>query len=176
MFKIWIFGDSFSANATVHSWTHLLGTYGKVVLRSNNGSSEHRIWKTYQQNKRFIKPDDIVIFCHTSTSRVYLKSGSDLLSRKLLSHPVCDLIFGDVFAKKETKFINILKTIWDDEYFEDTYNLLVEDLKRVPRSVHINFFDDNIYNTIWKENPGKVNHMNNTGNLLVLQQLVREFP
>jgi hypothetical protein len=176
MFKIWIFGDSFSANATVHSWTHLLGTYGKVVLRSNNGSSEHRIWKTYQQNKRFIKPADIVIFCHTSTSRVYLKSGADLLSRKLLSHPVCDLIFGDVFAKKETKFINILKTIWDDEYFEDTYNLLVEDLKRVPRSVHVNFFDDNIYNTIWKENPGKVNHMNNTGNLLVLQQLVREFP
>jgi hypothetical protein len=176
MFKIWIFGDSFSANETTHSWLHLLKTYGKVVPRSHNGSSEHRIWKTYQQNKRFIKPNDVVIFCHTSASRVYLKSGSNLLSRKLLSHPVCDLIFGDVFAKQETKFINILKTVWDDEYFEDTYNLLVEDLKRVPRSVHINFFDAGIYNTIWQTNPGKINHMDNTGNLLVLQQIVRELP
>lgn len=176
MFKIWIFGDSFSGNATSHSWTHLLGAYGKVVLRSHNGSSEHRIWKTYQQNKRFIKPADIVIFCHTSASRVYLKSGITTLSRQLLSHPVCDLIFGDVFAKREKNFINILKTIWDDEYFEDTYNLLVTDLKHVPRSVHINFFDDGIYNNIWQEHPGNINHMNNTGNLLVLQQLIKELP
>lgn len=176
MFKIWIFGDSFSANATIHSWTHLLGAYGTVVSRSNNGSSEHRIWKTYQQNKRFIKSRDIVIFCHTSMSRVYLKSGADLLSRKLLSHPVCDLIFGDVFAKREKNFISILKNIWDDEYFEDTYNLLVKDLKCVPRSIHINFFDDGIYNNIWQAHPGKINHMNNTGNLLVLQQLVQELP
>jgi len=176
MNKIWIFGDSFSANATTHSWTHLLGTYGKVVLRSHNGSSEHRIWKTYQQNKRFIKPNDMVIFCHTSSSRIYLKSGTSLLSRTLLSHPFCDLIFNDVFAKKEKKFISILKTIWDDEYFEDTYNLLVDDLKRVPNSVHINFFETGIYNSIWQAHPGRINHMDNTGNLLVLQQLVREFP
>lgn len=176
MNKIWIFGDSFSANTTSHSWTHLLETYGKVVVRSHNGSSEHRIWKTYQQNKRFIKPTDIVIFCHTSSSRVYLKNGATSLSRLLRSHPFCDLIFNDVFVKKETNFINILKTIWDDEYFEDTYNLLVDDLKRVPRSIHINFFDDGIYNSIWQAHPGKVNHMDNTGNLLVLQQIVREFP
>jgi hypothetical protein len=176
MFKIWIFGDSFSANATTHSWAHLLETYGKVVIRSNNGSSEHRIWKTYQENKRFIKSEDIVIFCHTSASRVYLKTGVTSLTRRLLSHPFCDLIFGDVFAKKETKFINILKTIWDDEYFEDTYNLLVEDLKRVPRSVHISFFNEGIYNTIWQAHPGKINHMDNAGNLLVLQQIVRELP
>lgn len=175
MNKIWIFGDSFSANATTHSWTHLLETYGKVVLRSHNGSSEHRIWKTYQQNKRFIKVDDIVIFCHTSTSRVYLKSGVGLLSRTLLSHPFCDLIFSDVFAKKEKKFISVLKTIWDDEYFEDTYNLLVDDLKRVPNSVHINFFHEGIYNNIWQAHPGKINHMDNTGNLLVLQQLLRDM-
>lgn len=176
MNKIWIFGDSFSANHTQHSWTHLLEAYGKVVPRSNNGSSEHRIWKSYQQNKRFIKPTDIVIFCHTSASRVYLKTGSSLLSRILPSHPYCDLIFSDVFAKKEQKFIDILKTIWDDEYFEDTYNLLVTDLKRVPRSIHINFFEEGIYNNIWNQHPGKVNHMDKTGNLLVLQQIVRELP
>jgi hypothetical protein len=176
IFKIWIFGDSFAGNATSRSWAHMLEAYGKVVIRSHNGSSEHRIWKTYQQNKRFIKPDDIVIFCHTSASRVYLKTGVESLTRQLLSHPFCDLIFGDVFAKKEQNFINILKTIWDDEYFEDTYNLLVTDLKRVPRSVHINFFDSGIYNTIWQANPGKINHMDDTGNLLVLQQIVRELP
>lgn len=175
MFKIWIFGDSFSANATSLSWVNMLGTYGKVVIRSHNGSSEHRIWKSYQQNKRFIKSNDIVVFCHTSSSRIFLKTGVSSLTRQLLSHPFCDLIFGDVFAKKETKFINILKTIWDDEYFEDTYNLLIEDLKRVPRSIHISFFDKGIYNNIWQSNPGKINHMDNIGNLLVFQELATQL-
>lgn len=176
MLKIWIFGDSFSANTTSRSWTHLLKTYGNVVVLAHNGSSEHRIWKTYQQNKHLIEPKDIVIFCHTSPSRVYLKKGVTSLSRKLSSHPLCDLIFGDVFAKQEKNFIKLLETIWDDEYFDDTYNLLVADLKRVPRSLHISFFDSGIYNSIWQEHPGGVNHMDNTGNLLVLQQILRELP
>lgn len=176
MTKFWIFGDSFAASTSANSWTHLLETYGNVTAFAQNGSSEHRIWKTYQQNKHRIGNTDTVVFCHTSTSRVYLKNNSSLLSRTLASHPVCDLIFNDVFAKKENKFISILKTIWDDEYFEDTYNLLVEDLRRVPNSVHISFFNPGIYNSIWQSHPGKTNHMDATGNLLVLQQLLRELP
>lgn len=176
MSKFWIFGDSFAASSSSRSWTHMLETYGKVVPRAHNGSSEYRIWKSYQKNKRFIKPTDVVIFCHTSSSRVYLKDGVTSLSRLLPSHPFCDLIFNDIFVKKENKFISILKTIWDDEYFEDTYNLLVDDLKRVPNSVHIDFFTPGIYNSIWQAHPGKTNHMDNTGNLLVLQQLLRELP
>lgn len=176
MARIWIFGDSFAANRTTHSWTHLLETYGKVVTRSHNGSSEYRIWKAYQENKQCINPDDAVIFCHTSTSRVFLKNNETSLTRMLPSHPWSDIVINDVCAKKEERFINVLKTIWDDDYFEDTYNLLVADLERVPNSVHLNFFTPGIYNAIWKEHPGNVNHMNHHGNILVLQQIVREMP
>jgi len=176
MAKIWIFGDSFGASTSSRSWTQLLSAYGRVVVKASNGSSEHRIWKSYQQSKQYIKPEDTVIFCHTSPGRIFLKNTETILSRLLPSHPLCDLILSDIIAKKENKFIKILKSIWDDEYFDDTYNLLVEDLKRVPRSVHINFFENGIYQTIWKQYPGRINHMDRKGNLLVLQQLVRNLP
>jgi len=171
MKKIWIFGDSFAASESKDSWTTFAGQ--TVVNKSKNGSSEYRIWKTYQDFKHDIHETDTVIFCHTSSSRIYLKNSESLSSRLLASHPVCDLIFSDVFAKKEIKFIKILKEIWDDDYFQDTYNLLVADLKTVPNSVHLNFFDAGVYNTIWKDNPGKINHMDSTGNNLVKIELLK---
>lgn len=173
--KIWIFGDSFSASTESRSWTKLLSLYGEVVVKSSNGSSEYRIWKTYQENKQYIHKDDRVIFCHTSSSRIFLKNTETILSRLLPSHPLCDLIISDLVSKKENKFLKILKSIWDDEYFEDTYNLLINDLKSVPKSIHINFFEPGLYNSIWKNYPGKINHLDSTGNLLVLQQLARQL-
>lgn len=176
MAKIWIFGDSFASNKTSESWTQLLSPYGSVVVKSANGSSEYRIWKTYQDNKNNVEPDDCVVFCHTSYSRVFLKNNETLLSRLLPSHPLCDLIFSDVLAKNENKFIKILRSIWDDDYFKDTYNLLLKDLKTVPRSIHINFFEPGVYNSIWQTYPGKINHLSSLGNLLVVQQLARNLP
>lgn len=175
MDKIWIFGDSFASSKADESWTQLLSAWGQVVNKAQNGSSEYRIWKTYQQNKEFIGANDRVIFCHTSHSRIFLKNTESLLSRLLPSHPFCDIIFGDIISKKENKFINVLRTIWDDEYFEDTYNLLVNDLKNTPKSVHINFFETGLYNSIWRTCPGKINHLSITGNLLVLQELARRL-
>jgi hypothetical protein len=175
MAKIWIFGDSFSSSKSADSWTQLLSPYGQAVIKSSNGSSEYRIWKTYQENKNNIDFDDRIIFCHTSYSRVFLKNSETLLSRLLPTHPLCDLIFSDVLAKNENKFVKILKTIWDDDYFKDTYDLLLKDLKTVPRSIHINFFEPGIYNSIWEKYPGKINHLDSTGNLLVVQQLARNL-
>ena len=167
---VWIFGDSFAANKNKKAWTNLLGK--RVVNRATNGSSEYRIWKTYQRARADIRPDDIVIFCHTSYSRVYLKNTvTDLLSRFLPSHPACDLIMSDIQSKNETKFINILKSIWDDVYFYDNYNLFVDDLKRVPNSIHINFFEDNIYRFVYLKNKGNINHMDENGNMVVAQYI-----
>lgn len=176
MARIWIFGDSFAASSNPLSWTQLLKQHTKVITRAHNGSSEHRIWKCYQGNKELIRADDIVIFCHTSPSRVYLKNSSSSLSRLLPSHPWCDLIFNDVFAKKEHKFIKILKEIWDEEYFQDTYNLYRKDLEKVPRSIHIDFFSPGFYNTTWKENTGRINHMDRNGNMLVFKKIEKELP
>jgi hypothetical protein len=168
--NIWIFGDSFAASKHKHSWTKLLN--GRVVNRATNGSSEYRIWKAYQQAKVDIKPADKIIFCHTSYSRVYLKNTVvDLLSRLLPTHRFCDIIIADVQHKQESKFINILKSIWDDVYFYDNYNLLVEDLKRVPNSIHINFFEDSAYRYAYQNHPGTINHMDTEGNSIVGMQV-----
>jgi len=163
---VWIFGDSFAANKNKNAWTNMLGQ--RVVNRASNGSSEYRIWKSYQHAKDDISNEDTVIFCHTSYSRVYLKNTvTDLLSRMLPSHPACDLILSDIQSKKETKFISILKTIWDDVYFYDNYQLIVNDLKRVPNSIHLNFFEDSFYRSVYLENPGRINHMDENGNRIV---------
>jgi hypothetical protein len=164
--KIWIFGDSFAASKHKHSWTKLLKHI--VVNRASNGSSEYRIWKSYQSAKKDIKPEDKVIFCHTSYSRVFLKNTVvDLLSRLLPSHIFCDIILADIQDKKETKFINVLKTIWDDVYFYDNYKLLEEDLKRVPNSIHLNFFENTEYRDVYIHHKGTINHMDQIGNLVI---------
>jgi hypothetical protein len=168
--NIWIFGDSFAASNHRHSWTLMLGH--PVINYASNGSSEYRIWKTYQQSKSNIKPGDKVIFCHTSYSRVFLKNTvTDLLSRMLPSHVFCDIILADIQHKQETKFINTLKCIWDDSYFYDNYKLLVDDLKRVPNSIHLNFFEDSEYRYIYQNHLGSINHMDQEGNLMVSVKL-----
>ena len=176
MNKIWIFGDSFASSNHSYAWTSLLSDYGNVINEASNGSSEYRIWKKYQTNKRYITGNDIVIFCHTSPSRIFLKDNASILSRIIPSHPLCDLIFSDIFSKRETKFINILKEIWDDEYFQDTFDMLVKDLHSVPNSIHVSFFEDSLYNILWKDYPGNINHLNMTGNQLVFQHIIKQLP
>jgi len=176
MNKIWIFGDSFASSKHSYAWTSLLADRGTVINQASNGSSEYRIWKKYHANKQLITDNDIVIFCHTSPSRIFLKDNSSLLSRMLPSHPLCDLIVNDIFAKQENRFIKILKEIWDDEYFQDTFDMLVSNLKSVPNSIHLNFFEAGVCNTAWKDFPGEINHLNITGNQLVFQHIVKQLP
>jgi hypothetical protein len=167
---IWIFGDSFSASKNLESWVSLLNE--PVNNFSSNGSSEYRILKNYYAQQHNIAMTDCVIFVHTSPTRIFLKDDKSISSRQLESHPNCDIIINDVFEKKEKEYIKILESIWDDEYFNDTFNLIVDKLQTVPNSVHLTFFEtvraDLIQlNYIWTTNPGNTNHMNEIGNRLV---------
>lgn len=178
MKSLFVFGDSFSADRSKESWVSLLSNDYDIQNYSNNGSSEHRIWKEYQTHKHQIRSDDLVLFCHTSPSRVYLQDSKTNSSRQLSSHPKCDLIFEDVYSKKEKEFIQILETVWDDEYFNDTYNLLIKDLKAVPQSLHITFFDlatVQSFNHIWKTYPGNINHLSPQGNKIVYMMLKQSW-
>lgn len=169
---IWIFGDSFANSSDESSWSYMLSVMCDVNNKSSNGSSEYRIWKNYKLHNSKIASDDIVIFCHTSPYRIFLKDDQALSSRQLSTHKSCDLIINDVFGKNETSFIELLKTIWDDQFFEDTYNLYVKDLKKVPNSIHLSFFDNDLVDSLkctWEDNKGSVNHMNNEGNEIVLK-------
>ena len=171
---IWIFGDSFSANTSSSSWTTMLSAQYSVTNLASNGSSEYRIWKTYQNHKHKIVEKDTVIFCHTSPSRIFLKDTETLLSRMLSTHRSCDLIINDVFSKRESKFIKVLRTIWDEDFFSDTYNLYLDNLLLVPNSIHFTFFDSTKVETfkdIWASNPGTINHMTPHGNELILDKI-----
>jgi hypothetical protein len=160
---IHVFGDSFSIDKSNDSWVTRLN----ATSYSTRGASQYRIWKTYQLNKHLIEQDDIILFCHTSPYRIFLKTNSTLLSRLLPSHLVCDIIINDIIAKKELKFISILNTIWDEDYFYDTYLLLVNDLMKVPNSFHFTFFESDLIHSFyktWKNNAGSINHLSVNGN------------
>ena len=170
---IHIFGDSFSNNSK--GWPGLIGSNSV----GSNGASEYRIYRTYLDRKHTIGPKDIVVFCHTHWSRIYLKDTVPSLTRKLASHPICDLVLRDVLEKNETQFIKTLESIWDEEYFKHTYQLYLHQLTTVPNSVHVTFFKD-IYHPkllnlsqIWAEHPGKINHMTDQGNSLAAEQIIQ---
>lgn len=167
---IWIFGDSFSASDNLESWVSLLNEPANNF--STNGSSEYRILKNYYAQQSNIAQTDWVIFVHTSPTRIFLKDDKVTSSRQLESHPTCDIIINDIYEKKEKEYIKILESIWDDSYFNDMFDLIVDKLQAVPNSVHLTFFEttrnDLIQlNYVWATNPGNTNHMNEDGNRLV---------
>ena len=174
--KIWIFGDSFANNDSIYSWVSLLAKSHTVINKSSNGSSEYRIYKTYNQHKDQIHSTDHVLFVHTSSSRIYLREDQDLDSRKLNSHKNCDLIFSDIYHKKEQKYIDILESIWDDTYFDDNYLLLLDKMLNVANSTHITFFENHhglySYYDTYVNNKGSINHMNEKGNVIVYNDIV----
>lgn len=169
---IWIFGDSFSANPK--GWPGMFET--KSI--GTNGASEYRIYRNYLKAKDAIEPSDKVIFCHTHWSRVFLKDQARISSRSLESHPFCDLIVNDIFSKNELVFMDILGTIWDEEFLKTTHKLYLEKLLSVENSFHISFFDESYtgvhqLHLIWQQNKGKINHMNQQGNSLVYDFLIK---
>lgn len=174
---LWIFGDSFSFYKNKASWPNLLTASIHVNNYSTNGSSEYRIWKSYLQHKSKISSNDLVLFCHTSPSRIYLKNDVLSISRKLSSHLHCDILLNNVFANNETKFINLLSTIWDEEYFNDMYSLLVSKMVGIPNSIHVTFFEikeKSVHNfhTLWNDNIGNINHLSVDGNVKVKNKLL----
>lgn len=173
--KVWIFGDSFAASRSKYSWTALLSSKYDVVVYASNGSSQYRIWKAYKQVKDEIDPEDCVLFCHTSPYRVFLKNNSTILSRLLPSHPYCDIIINDIIEKKESKFIKILRSIWDEEYFVDTHDLLLRDMDS-PHCLHFTFFESETlksFHKVWQENKGGINHMSAKGNRIMFEKVAQ---
>lgn len=171
---IYIFGDSFAADNS--GWP---GLFGEVKNFATRGSSEYRIWRKYTEHRHCIAITDTVIFCHTSWSRVYLKDeNTSLLSRSLASHPQCDILLGDITAKRETKFMNIIGEIWDEDFQKYIHSKVITDCMDVPNSIHISFFQENKkygiqdFSKYRYDYPGKTNHMDKVGNNLVAGELL----
>lgn len=174
---LYIFGDSFSSETDDHNaWVNLLKDIFEVKNYSQRGISEYRIWKNYRIHKDSLQKDSRILFCHTSPYRIYLKDSYCSISRNLKTHPYCDIILKDIYSKNEKDLIKIVESIWDEDYFEDHFNLVLEELLRVKNSFHISFFDlsANILNLnlLWKNHQGKINHLDIEGNRLAAEKII----
>lgn len=173
--KILILGDSFSANSS--GWPSMIG--GDITNLSQNGVGEYKIM--LQSRKTDLTQFETIIVCHTSPWRVHTRFHPIHHSNRLRNEN--DFLLSDVeyHSKYDNQMLDVKKYLekyMDPSYQMDVYGLIVKELKTIPNSLHITFHDDqdtsiikNNYHSIWLENKGTINHMNNTGNLIVSEHI-----
>ena len=143
--KILICGDSFAVDYTVvnkndEGWSSMLANDFTITNCAQAGISEYKILK--QLERQNLHNYNVIIVAHTSPYRVHIKSNPMHLTSPL--HKNADLIYNDVISHyNNNPNDNILKTakdyfehIFDDEYYQDVYYLIVEKIKK--------FLDGNI--------------------------------
>ena len=173
--KLLVIGDSFSASSDPASWVNYLGNY-VVHNESTNGSSEYRFIKKIDTANA--TKYDRVIFVHTSPNRIYVEKNPYYTTSS--DHKNCDLIYQDVCSRLPDYYATQVswwfENIFDVSHAKFTHSLLLDyAVQHIPNALHLTFFDydhDPVINLhkIWKDHPGKINHMSQTGN-----QLVAEF-
>lgn len=140
--KILICGDSFAVDYTVVNkndagWSSMLTNDFTVTNCAQAGISEYKILK--QLENQILDNYTAIIVTHTSPYRVHIKSNPMHLNSDL--HKDADLIYNDVISHYNDNPSNtILKTakdyfehIFDDEYYQDVYYLIVEKIKTLTR-------------------------------------------
>ncbi len=164
--KILITGDSFSANN--NGWPNMLDV--DFDNRSQNGVGEYKIYKQLQNYENYEK----IIVCHTSPYRLHTPYHP--IHHKKSERSENDFIFADVeYHSKNNKEMNLvhkyIQKFYDFEYQKFVYNLIVEEIMKIPNTIHITFHnrdDTNIIpnnlSKIWESNTGQINHMNDKGN------------
>jgi hypothetical protein len=172
-----ICGDSFAANyQMVHplanGWVNMLSKKHNIVNLAQCGVSEYKIWK--QVKSANIESHDAIIVCHTSPSRVHIKTHPVHKAGTL--HDNCDLILQDLEHNNKNIItqtgIDYFKFIYDHEYYSDVYSLIKKDIIdhcHCRPTIHISFFEDVVdvnfnFNYIFKNHRGDINHLTETGN------------
>jgi hypothetical protein len=170
---LYIFGDSFAVNRD--GWVGSLGR--DVRIFSQNGVGEYKIYKQVIKNLKF----DQAIICHTSPWRVHTRMHPIHKNNPIRNNN--DFLLNDVEyhskINKDMKVVNeYLKNYYDPEYQEDTYNLFLKQLMKIPNITHITFHEPedtkqitNNFNAIYKKHPGDINHMSEDGNLLTAERI-----
>lgn len=184
--RVLISGDSFAADSShiidnSSSWTQLLKKYYDVTNIAEAGVGEYKILKQLQSTK--LENFDHVIVVHTSPNRVHINHHPLHSNSKL--HKNCDLIYNDILNSTiqnvvTTTALNYFKYIFDESYYYDIHKLLVKEILEITKSsqaLHITFFDNlnnevGDWSEIWNKNPGSINHLDVSGNELVLEKIL----
>ena len=176
--KLLIVGDSFCHSQDPKSWTQMIPDY-EVVVDSSCGISEYKIWQNLLAHK--LGDFDKLILVHTSPYRLYINKNPFYIDSD--THRNADLIYQDIKNKPPGKFKDLVcswfEQVVDLTHLENINQLIIKEIQSccvdIP-TVHLTFFEHSLsnlhtINNIWKQNSGNINHMNETGNLLVVDFL-----
>ena len=178
-----IVGDSFACDWSkkykgVKGWPNLLDKNYNITNIAEAGVSEYKIY--LQLKSQNLSKFDKIIVSHTSAYRIPIQEHP--IHKGDLLHNKCDIIFSDV---KEHIHNPVMKTAYDfySEIFYPDYFIFINTLifneiyKLSSNAVHITFFD-NFYDesvkkmeNIFLNHKGNINHLDETGNLIVYNQI-----
>lgn len=185
MKKILISGDSFATDWTKKyensvGWVNMFGENYEIKNIAEAGVSEYKIYKQLESVN--LNEFDNIIVTHTSAYRIPIEEHP--IHKNDLLHYNCDLIFSDV---KEHLKNPIMKTAYEfySEIFYVDYFIFVNKLiyekiyNMIPSALHITFFDSFYDESVLKlekiflKNKGFVNHLNDKGNKIVYEKILK---
>jgi hypothetical protein len=187
--KLLITGDSFAADWTVkhqgQGWVNMLSEKYDVTNLAQAGVSEYKIIKQIQSVS--LSHYDYVIISHTSPFRISVKE-HPIHSNDAL-HSNCDLIYSDLKENEDNKLakvgVDFFEKLYDTDYALFVHELMLKyvDTKYKHRPIiNTTFFEHgNLYkpknfinfHKIFNENRGNMNHLNEKGNKMVFDTIVR---
>ena len=141
--KILILGDSFCyvpKNESNH-WVNMLGKEHDIENCSSPGIGEYKIWKQYRSQKY-----DLAIVHHTSPYRIHtrinpmhegLRNKSDFMLNDVTHHASTGQKDAKIILEYLTKYV-------DYQYQEEIFQLLYEQILKIPKSIHFTMFDNPI--------------------------------
>jgi len=172
-YKIAIFGDSFSADSTQHSWPWLLEQKYTVQNYSLRGASEYRLYCSFMNNLATAQSADAVVFFHTNPQRVFIPDHVNYMRRSTHSHPHSDMVANDVMSDATWKNIaDMYYRNFFDEGFQNTiYAMLIQNISsRLTNALHCSGFDVPVAKSFYElreTHPGSLNHLDTNGNQIV---------
>ena len=192
--KLLICGDSFAADWTVkHSkkgWPNMLEDLFSVINLAQPGCCEYKILKQLESVDLF--SFDKIIVSHTSPYRIYIKQHPVHYNDPL--HKDCDLIYADIKEhadknKNLQPIVEYFEKYFDFEYARYMHKLLCEKIQNIllpvqDRALHIvcthwgsmtQFTNKIDLSYIVRNNPGLINHLDDSGNLFVYQKIIDYF-
>lgn len=179
--KILIAGDSFAADWKIKyngsGWVNMLSNNYDVTNIAQAGVSEYKIYQ--QLNNHDTTKYDKIIISHTSAYRIPVVKHP--VHSKDILHSNCDLIYTDIKEHEDNPKIKCIVDFYENYFHVDnaifTHTLIVDEIKRLyPNAINITFFDSfnkdmNQYESIFLNNMGNMNHMNNVGNQIIYEKI-----
>ena len=192
--NILICGDSFAVDytqidPTKSGWSSMLANEYAITNCAQAGVSEYKILKQLEQQN--LDEYEVIIVSHTSPLRVYIKDNPMYLNNQLYSN--ADLIYSDVLSHYNSDTDNIMlqtaknyfEIIFDQDYYQDMYFLLVDKIKKLThqhKCLHLlTIFDQGVdvqpclnLKQQFKFKQGTPNHYSNKDNIKICN-LVKDW-